>query len=372
MDDAARADFLAQFLPDAVGVTLGLAVMGGVFAEGIDLPAERLCGAVVVGVGLPQVCLERDVLREAYEETYQSGFRYAYQYPGMSKVLQAAGRIIRTETDRGALLLIDTRYSLADYRGLLPPHWKIERVKSVGELSFALSQFWNDAPSIASQPPESIPAHLILARPDRLHKRKKLWSQLQSVCLIRRVPDRFRAVLILSSSRGVRYGGGHHGRRYLRQSGVARFPLIDLFDLPDWEHTLRTWSEYYAPLAVENKPFAGIEPLLAAIRRAGLPLGVATSQGRELYQEHFHKYGLAHYFDIAVCADDVANPKPAADPLLLPRSILPSLKVISDSRRARMTCRRKSRRRKRRAAMWAHDPTFPRILSPTPLDVLSI
>ncbi len=160
MDDAARADFLAQFLPDAVGVTLGLAVMGGVFAEGIDLPAERLCGAVVVGVGLPQVCLERDVLREAYEETYQSGFRYAYQYPGMSKVLQAAGRIIRTETDRGALLLIDTRYSLADYRGLLPPHWKIERVKSVGELSFALSQFWNDAPSIASQSTESIPATL--------------------------------------------------------------------------------------------------------------------------------------------------------------------------------------------------------------------
>ena len=104
MDDAARAEFLARFLPDAMGITVGFAVMGGVFAEGIDLPAERLCGAVVVGVGLPQVCLERDVLREAYEETYQSGFRYAYQYPGMSKVLQAAGRIIRTETDRGALL----------------------------------------------------------------------------------------------------------------------------------------------------------------------------------------------------------------------------------------------------------------------------
>ena len=144
MDDAARADFLAQFTPDAVGIKLGLAVMGGVFAEGIDLPAERLCGAVVVGVGLPQVCLERDVLREAYEETYQSGFRYAYQYPGMSKVLQAAGRIIRTETDRGALLLIDTRYSLSDYRALLPPHWKVERVRHKEELADKVSAFWKE------------------------------------------------------------------------------------------------------------------------------------------------------------------------------------------------------------------------------------
>jgi DNA excision repair protein ERCC-2 len=118
--------------------------MGGVFAEGIDLPAERLCGAVVVGVGLPQVCLERDVLRKAYEETYQSGFRYAYQYPGMSKVLQAAGRLIRTETDRGALLLIDTRYSLSDYRALLPPHWKVSRVRRTEELAERLAAFWNE------------------------------------------------------------------------------------------------------------------------------------------------------------------------------------------------------------------------------------
>ena len=144
MDDEARAAFLAQFLPDVQGITVGLAVMGGVFAEGIDLPAERLCGAVVVGVGLPQVCLERDVLREAYEETYQSGFRYAYQYPGMSKVLQAAGRIIRTETDRGALLLIDTRYSLADYRALLPPHWRVQRVRRKEELSESLVPFWQE------------------------------------------------------------------------------------------------------------------------------------------------------------------------------------------------------------------------------------
>ena len=144
MDDDARAAFLARFQPDAEGITLGLAVIGGVFAEGIDLPAERLCGAVVVGVGLPQVCLERDVLRDAFETSYQSGFRYAYQYPGMSKVLQAAGRIIRTETDRGALLLIDTRYSLSDYRALLPPHWAVQRVRQAEELAQKLLAFWGD------------------------------------------------------------------------------------------------------------------------------------------------------------------------------------------------------------------------------------
>jgi len=144
MDDAARAAFLDRFQPENEGVVLGLAVMGGVFAEGIDLPAERLCGAVVVGVGLPQLCLERDVLKEAYEEAYQSGYRYAYQYPGVSKVLQAAGRIIRTETDRGALLLIDTRYSLPDYRALLPAHWAVQRVRNSGELSEKLSLFWNE------------------------------------------------------------------------------------------------------------------------------------------------------------------------------------------------------------------------------------
>ncbi len=144
MDDAARADFLAQFQPDNEGVTIGLAVMGGVFAEGIDLPAERLCGAVVVGVGLPQLCLERDVLRDAYEETYQSGYRYAYQYPGVSKVLQAAGRIIRTETDRGALLLIDTRYAQAEYRALLPAHWSVRRVQTAASLQEELVRFWQN------------------------------------------------------------------------------------------------------------------------------------------------------------------------------------------------------------------------------------
>ncbi|MDP3447839.1 MAG: HAD-IA family hydrolase, partial [Eubacteriales bacterium] len=132
-------------------------------------------------------------------------------------------------------------------------------------------------------------------------------------CLIDSAPN-----LILTLDRAVfDTGGGHHDESYLRQMlGLPGYALNDMFTLPDWQLTLRKWSDYYAPLAVENKPFEGIATLLAAIKNAGLPLGVATSQGRALYLEHFHKYGLAHYFDLAVCADDVANPKPAADPLL--------------------------------------------------------
>lgn len=142
MDDVARADFLSQFQPDGNGTTVGLAVMGGIFSEGIDLPAERLCGAVIIGVGLPQICLERDALRDVYEAKYASGYRYAYQYPGICKVLQAAGRIIRTETDRGALLLIDQRYGHSEYRELLPAHWNVKKVRNITQLTAGLQEFW--------------------------------------------------------------------------------------------------------------------------------------------------------------------------------------------------------------------------------------
>ena len=100
--------------------------------------------AFIVGVGLPQIGVEQNALRDYYEDTMGMGFEYAYQYPGMSKVLQAAGRIIRTETDRGALLLIDTRYSLSDYRALLPTHWKVERVRHKEELADKVSAFWKE------------------------------------------------------------------------------------------------------------------------------------------------------------------------------------------------------------------------------------
>ena len=125
MEEADREAFLAQFTADHQPL-LGLAVLGGVFAEGIDLPGERLLGVMVVGVGLPMVCLEQEALRRHYEEALGDGFAYAYRYPGMHKVLQAAGRVIRSETDRGVVLLIDHRYFQRDYLTLCPPHWRFE------------------------------------------------------------------------------------------------------------------------------------------------------------------------------------------------------------------------------------------------------
>lgn len=142
MDEAARREFLARFSPEPQGRLLALCAMGGIFAEGVDLPAERLCGAAVVGVGLPQVGLERETLRARYDAVYGDGYAFAYVYPGIGRVLQAAGRVIRTETDRGALLLLDDRYGGADYRGLLPPEWALRRVRSAGEIRALCTAFF--------------------------------------------------------------------------------------------------------------------------------------------------------------------------------------------------------------------------------------
>lgn len=142
MDEAARRDFLARFSPEPQGRLLALCAMGGIFAEGVDLPAERLCGAAVVGVGLPQVGLERETLRARYDAVYGDGYAFAYVYPGIGRVLQAAGRVIRTETDRGALLLLDDRYGAAGYRGLLPPEWALRRVRGAGEIRALCAAFF--------------------------------------------------------------------------------------------------------------------------------------------------------------------------------------------------------------------------------------
>lgn len=192
-------------------------------------------------------------------------------------------------------------------------------------------------------------------------------------CLIDSAPN-----LIVTLDRAVfDTGGGHHPPEYLRKMlGLPGYALNDLFDLPDWKHTLRTWSEYYAPLAVENKPFSGIVPLLTAIKRAGLPLGVATSQNRSLYEDHFHKYGLAGFVDLAVCADDVDNPKPAADPLLFAAShfgISPGEILFLGDAPYDMQCAHAAGA-KGALAMWGTtDPTIPAdYYPPTPLDVLEI
>lgn len=141
MDEAARDAFIARFEPGQRLV--GFCVMGGVFAEGIDLPGERLSGVAVVGVGLPQICAERDTLRAYFDGAGRDGFGLAYRIPGMTKVLQSVGRVIRTERDLGAALLIDTRFFDASYEGLLPPHFfPLYEASSDAALARLLSAFW--------------------------------------------------------------------------------------------------------------------------------------------------------------------------------------------------------------------------------------
>lgn len=142
MDDAARSAFLSEFQPDPQTTLAGACVLGGVFAEGIDLPGDLLTGAAVVGTGVPQISFFNNALREVYEERFHSGYAYAYLYPGLSKVYQAAGRVIRSEEDRGCVLLIDSRWSDADHSRLLPPHWNIETVRSASEISGCLAAFF--------------------------------------------------------------------------------------------------------------------------------------------------------------------------------------------------------------------------------------
>ncbi|MDR3238629.1 MAG: ATP-dependent DNA helicase [Clostridiales bacterium] len=124
MTEENRETFLSRFAPDKNETLLAFAVLGGLFSEGIDLKAEKLIGAAIVGVGLPFISEERGVIADYYTKACLNGFAYAYQYPGMNKVLQAAGRVIRSETDRGVVLLMDSRFSRNDYQPLFPLEWR--------------------------------------------------------------------------------------------------------------------------------------------------------------------------------------------------------------------------------------------------------
>ncbi len=147
MSEEERDGFLATFSPDNAETLVGFVVMGGIFGEGIDLRGERLVGSIIVGVGLPQICLERDLIREFFDRKSGSGFEFAYRYPGMNRVLQAAGRVIRTERDRGVVLLLDERFLRQGYRGLFPPEWSHFRTAgSENALRRELGEFWKRFP----------------------------------------------------------------------------------------------------------------------------------------------------------------------------------------------------------------------------------
>ena len=119
MTEEQRESFLNHF-SDEENPTLNFCVLGGIFSEGIDLTGEQLIGVAVVGVGIPQIGLERDLIKGYFDENDKAGYHYAYTYPGMNKVLQAVGRLIRTEEDKGIILLIDDRYRTPLYQEMLP------------------------------------------------------------------------------------------------------------------------------------------------------------------------------------------------------------------------------------------------------------
>lgn len=145
MDEEQREAFLEAFKAGNLETLVGFCVLGGVFSEGIDLRGERLIGAAIVGVGLAQLNPESDLIKDYYNETIGQGFDYAYQLPGMNKVLQAVGRVIRGESDRGVVLLIDERFSASRYRTLFPVHWNHAKiVKNTKEITEQVTEFWRN------------------------------------------------------------------------------------------------------------------------------------------------------------------------------------------------------------------------------------
>jgi DNA excision repair protein ERCC-2 len=143
MSEEDRIIFLENFSEENHSTLVGFVVMGGIFGEAVDLVGDRLTGAVIVGVGLPGISLERELIRYHFSEHQIPGFDYAYRFPGMIRVLQAAGRVIRTETDRGAILLIDTRYLQSSYRTLFPQEWKVRAVRNTRQMNLVLHDFWS-------------------------------------------------------------------------------------------------------------------------------------------------------------------------------------------------------------------------------------
>ena len=144
MKEEEREEFLGEFEKERKHSLVGFCVMGGIFGEGIDLKEELLIGAIVVGTGLPQVGQEREILRQYFETHSGEGFDYAYRYPGMNKVLQAAGRVIRTKEDRGVIALLDERFLQWEYRRLFPREWEEYTVCSHESVSNVLENFWRE------------------------------------------------------------------------------------------------------------------------------------------------------------------------------------------------------------------------------------
>lgn len=160
MDEEEREAFLREFLQEGQEEEISgreiltekragkkkslvaLCVMGGIFGEGIDLKEESLIGVIVIGTGLPMVCAEQEILKTYFEEKQKPGFAYAFQYPGMNKVMQAAGRVIRTVKDEGVIALLDERFLRPDYLALFPREWADFKRVTLSAVEQATREFW--------------------------------------------------------------------------------------------------------------------------------------------------------------------------------------------------------------------------------------
>ena len=150
MKEQEREEFLREFEQDQESL-VAFCIMGGIFSEGIDLLGEKLIGAILVGTGLPQLGNEREILRSFYTENGENGFDYAYRYPGMNKVLQAAGRVIRTKEDHGVILLLDERFRQREYSNLFPVEWNDRKTCTLSNVEAQLQKFWESIPDKISR-----------------------------------------------------------------------------------------------------------------------------------------------------------------------------------------------------------------------------
>lgn len=142
MTEKEREEFLDEFAAGRNQSFVGLCVLGGIFSEGIDLKAERLEGVIIVGTGMPMVCTQQEILKSYFDEREGNGYGYAYQYPGMNKVLQAAGRVIRTDTDIGIILLLDDRFLWPEIQEMFPREWSEYGIASRRTAGGWFRQFW--------------------------------------------------------------------------------------------------------------------------------------------------------------------------------------------------------------------------------------
>ena len=144
MDEEERENFLRAFEIGREKSLIGFGVLVVIFSEGIDLTNDNLIGTLIIGTGLPQVCNEREILKSYFDQKGLYGFDYAYRYPGMNKVLQAAGRVIRTEKDRGVIALLDERFNYSQYRKMFPREWHNCSKTSLNTIVQQVEDFWTD------------------------------------------------------------------------------------------------------------------------------------------------------------------------------------------------------------------------------------